>query len=309
MDKLNWTVADIPAQRGRLAIVTGVGGLGYEAALELARAGCNVVLAGRNQAKGRGSIDRIQTAVPQASIRFELLDLASLASVKHFAARMIDDDRPLDVLVNNAGVMSPPLRQQTLDGFELQFGTNYLGHFALTMQLLPLLLRAQAPRVVSVSSIAHRRGQIDFDNLQAQRSYRPARAYAQSKLAMLIFALELDRRAKAASSQLLSIAAHPGVARTDLFTNGPGTKGLTSHITRLVLPWVSHSATEGAVPILFAAAAAQAHAGGYYGPSRFLEMNGPVAVASIASRAKDVCVASRLWDVSEQLTGLGASFA
>jgi NAD(P)-dependent dehydrogenase (short-subunit alcohol dehydrogenase family) len=204
--------------------------------------------------------------------------------------------------------MNPPIRHQTIDGFELQFQTNYLGHFALTLRLLPVLGLAQAPRVVSVSSIAHRRGRIDFADLQAQRAYRPVRSYAQSKLAMLIFALELDRRAKAAGSKLLSIAAHPGVARTDLFTNGPGTRGMSARVTRLLLPLVSHSAADGAVPILFAATASQAHAGGYYGPSSFFEMKGPIAVASIASQDKDVSVARRLWGVSEELTGLRTSF-
>jgi NAD(P)-dependent dehydrogenase (short-subunit alcohol dehydrogenase family) len=303
-----WSVSDIPSQRGRSAIVTGVGGLGFESALGLARAGCDVVLAGRNPEKGRHSVQRIQAIVPSASVRFELLDLASLASVAAFASRMIADRRPLDILMNNAGVMTPPVRRVTADGYELQFGTNYLSHFALTLRLLPLLLMAPAPRVVSVSSIAHRHGKIDFDDLQAERTYRPGRTYGQSKLAMLMFAFELDRRAKAAGSALKSIAAHPGVAHTELFVNGPGTKGIASKVARMLLPLVGHSAAAGALPLLFAATAPDAQAGGYYGPTKCFEMKGPVGESTIARQALDDAAAAKLWEVSERLTGLTPIF-
>ncbi len=178
-----WTTANIPDQRARIAVVTGTGGLGYETAMALARAGADVVLAGRNPGKGGVSVARIKAAVTTARVRFEPLDLASLASVAAFAERM--GSERLDLLVNNAGVLAPPRRQTTADGFELQFGTNYLGHFALTALLLPALRRAVAPRVVSVASIAHRRGRIDFRDLQSERDYQPWKAYAQSKLAML----------------------------------------------------------------------------------------------------------------------------
>jgi NAD(P)-dependent dehydrogenase (short-subunit alcohol dehydrogenase family) len=303
-----WTAADIPSQQGLSAVVTGVGGLGFETGLGLAQAACEVVLAGRNPEKGLQSVQRIRNAVPNSSVRFELLDLASLASVEEFASRMNTEGRPLDILVNNAGVMSPPTRRTTADGFELQFGTNYLGHFALTLRLLPVFHRARAPRVVSVSSIAHRQGKIDFNDLQSERAYRPGRAYAQSKLAMLMFAFELNHRAQAAGSALKSIAAHPGVARTDLFINGPGTSGMAARVTRVLLPLVSHSAADGALPLLYAATAPEAQAGGYYGPTQFFEMKGPVGRASIAAQAKDIDVARRLWDVSAELTRLPPTF-
>jgi NAD(P)-dependent dehydrogenase (short-subunit alcohol dehydrogenase family) len=303
-----WTAADIPSQQGLTAVVTGVGGLGFETGLGLAQAGCDVVLAGRNPEKGLQSVQHIRNAVADSSVRFEMLDLASLASVEDFASRMNTDERPLDILINNAGVMSPPTRRTTADGFELQFGTNYLGHFALTLRLLPLLHKARAPRVVSVSSIAHRQGKIDFNDLQSERAYRPARAYAQSKLAMLMFAFELNHRAQAARSALKSVAAHPGVARTDLFINGPGTSSMVSRATRMLLPLVSHSAADGAAPLLYAATAPEAQAGGYYGPTQFFEMKGPVGSSSIAPQAKDIAAARRLWDVSAELTKLPSAF-
>ena len=304
-----WTAADIPSQNGRLAVVTGVGGLGFETGLALALAGCEVILAGRNPDKGTAAIAEIGTRVPGAAIRFELLDLASLESVRAFATRLQSQAPQLDILINNAGVMSLPSRRETADGFELQFGTNYLGHFALTLRLLPLLLQAAAPRVVCVSSLYHRRGAIDFDDLQARRSYRPGRAYGQSKLAMLMFALELDRRAKAAGYDLISNAAHPGYARTELIPNGPGDKGAIQVVNRLLQPYVSQSAADGALPTLFAATSPAARGGAYYGPDWFYELKGPPAEAFIAPQAKDQDVAGRLWATSETLTGLHADIA
>jgi len=217
-----WTTNDIPPQKGKLAIVTGTGGLGYETALALAAAGAETIVAGRNETKGRETIRKILALSPRAAVRFEKLDLADLASVAAFAGRMLAADRPIDILVNNAGVMTPPQRQSTVDGFELQFGTNYLGHFAMTARLLPLL-RGNGARVVQVSSGAHRMGgAIHFDDLQWERSYKPWAAYAQSKLAMVLFALELQRRSDANGWGIRSNAAHPGFARTELIANGPG---------------------------------------------------------------------------------------
>ncbi|WP_419759976.1 SDR family oxidoreductase [Acidisoma sp.] len=299
-----WTTADIPDQTGRSAVVTGAGGLGYETALALARANAEVILAGRSAEKGAASVDRIKAQVPQANIRFEDLDLASLASVAAFANRMAAQHGTLDLLVNNAGVMAPPHRQATTDGFELQFGTNYLGHFALTAHLLPLLRAARAPRVVEVSSIAHRRATIGLKDLQGERSYSPWRSYGQSKLAMLMFAIELQRRSDAGGWGLMSLAAHPGIARTELFTNGPGSARIQKLMIGLVMPFVSQSAAAGALPLLFAATAPGAIAGAYYGPSGLREMKGAVGPARIMPQAWDTETAARLWQVSEALTGV-----
>lgn len=297
-----WSATNIPSQRGKLAIVTGVGGLGFETGLALARAGASVVLAGRNPDKGAIAVARVRAAAPAAQVRFELLDLASLASVAAFTGRMLGENRPLDILVNNAGVMNLPQRHETADGFELQFGTNYLGHFALTGRLMPLLLKAPTPRVVALSSLYHRHGAINFADLQGSQFYRPSRQYSESKLAMLMFALELDRRAQAAGLSLISNAAHPGFARTELIPNGPGTKGATYLLGRLLKSVASHSAADGALPTLYAATALEARGGGYYGPAGFYELKGPPREAFIAPRAKDMDTARRLWDISVKLT-------
>jgi NAD(P)-dependent dehydrogenase (short-subunit alcohol dehydrogenase family) len=300
-----WTIQDIPTQHGRLAVVTGAtGGLGLETALGLARAGAEVVLAGRNPEKGQAALDRIHRAVPKANIRFAMLNLASLASVGAFAAAMVADTRPLHLLVNNAGVMDLPERRLTEDGFEMQFGTNHLSHFALTGLLLPLLTAAQAPRVVNVSSIAHQGGEIDFANLQGERKYRSWPAYQQSKLANLLFTFELQRRSDAQGWGLMSNAAHPGVARTDLIANGPGTGGLKGLGMKVAGRFITHSAAQGALPLLFAATSPDAVAAGYYGPNGFKELKGPVAPAQIMPQARDEAVARKLWQVSEQLTGV-----
>jgi NAD(P)-dependent dehydrogenase (short-subunit alcohol dehydrogenase family) len=191
----NWTIADIPSQKGKIAVVSGAtGGLGYQTALALARAEADVVLTGRNQAKGRDAISEIRSQLPRAKVSFEPLDLASLASVTDCARRLAASHPSVDLLINNAGLMALPTRQLTSDGFEMQFGTNYLGHYALTAHLLPLLRCSPAPRVVSLSSIAHRTGFIQFGDLNGERLYSPWKAYNQSKLAMLVFALELPQR-------------------------------------------------------------------------------------------------------------------
>lgn len=224
----HWTTDDIPSQHGRRAVVTGTGGLGYEDALQLARAGAEVIVAGRNPAKGDEAVQRIRQAVAQAKVRFEQVDLASLASVAAFGERLKGQVESLDLLINNAGVMTPPKRETTSDGFELQLGANHLGHFALTAALLPLLRKGVAPRMISLSSIAARQGAIDFDDLNAERSYRPMPVYAQSKLACLMFALEFERRSKTARWGVSGVAAHPGIARTQLLYNTPGGHDLRS---------------------------------------------------------------------------------
>ena len=239
-----------------------------------------------------------------AKISYEHHDLASLASIADFAQRM-GVRQSLDLLINNAGVMALPRRQTTADGFEMQFGTNYLGHFALTARLMPLLRRSSGPRVVSVSSLAHRTGFIDFGDLQGARAYSPWKAYGQSKLACLIFALELQRRSDAGGWNLTSNAAHPGFSRTNLFASGPG--GLLSVATDFAAPLFGHSAADGARPILFAATSPQAKPGAYYGPGGIGELRGAPAPALIMPQARDAATAARLWDVSEKLTG--TSFA
>jgi NAD(P)-dependent dehydrogenase (short-subunit alcohol dehydrogenase family) len=291
----------IPSQVGRTAVVTGAtGGLGYETALALAKAGSEVILTGRDDQKGRSALEKIRREVTGVRATYERLDLASLASVVDFAQRM-HARHSLDLLINNAGVMALPRRQTTADGFEMQFGTNHLGHFALTARLMPLLRRASGPRVVSVSSLAHRTGSIDFDDLQGARVYSPWKAYGQSKLACLMFALELQRRSDAAGWNLLSNAAHPGFARTNLFASGPG--GLVSLATGFAAPFFGHSAADGARPILFAATSPEARPGAYYGPGGFSELRGAPAPALIMPQARDAATAARLWEVSEKLAG------
>jgi NAD(P)-dependent dehydrogenase (short-subunit alcohol dehydrogenase family) len=301
----HWSVADMPSQSGKLAVVTGAtGGLGYETALALASAGAEVLVTGRNGEKGRVAIERIKRAVPSAKVSFAMLDLASLASVRAFAASMITNGRPLDLLINNAGVMDLPTRRLTEDGFEQQFGTNHLGHFALSGLLQPLLRKAEAPRVVNVSSLAHRGGKIDFGNLQAERTYRSWAAYQQSKLANLLFTFELQRRSDAHGWGLMSNAAHPGYARTELIPNGPGSGGVKGIGAKILGSFMSHSAAAGALPTLFAATSPDEEPTGYYGPNGFYELKGRVAPAKIFPQAKDQSVARKLWEVSEQLTGV-----
>lgn len=296
--------AEIPSQLGKTVVVTGAtGGLGYETALALAKAGAEVILTGRDDRKGQSAIEKISREVTSAKLSYQRLDLASLASVADFAQRM-QALPSLDLLINNAGIMALPRRQTTADGFEMQFGTNHLGHFALTARLMPLLRRASGPIVVSVSSLAHRTGFIDFADLQGARVYSPWKAYGQSKLATLMFALELQRRSDAAGWNLISNAAHPGFARTNLFAGGPG--GLISLATDFAAPLFGHSAADGARPILFAATNPNAKPGAYYGPGGMGELRGAPAPALIMPQARDAATAAKLWDVSEKLTG--ASF-
>jgi NAD(P)-dependent dehydrogenase (short-subunit alcohol dehydrogenase family) len=295
----------IPPQAGKLAVVTGAtGGLGYEIALALAQGCADVIIAGRNDAKGRGVAGKIRTLAPNALVRFEKLDLASLSSVAAFAGRLAAAGRPVDLLVNNAGVMALPERRVTPDGFEMQFGTNYVGHFALTGRLLPLLCRSRSPRVVQVSSLAHRFGKIRFDDLHGERKYKPWAAYSQSKLAALLFARELQSQSDAHGWGLLSSAVHPGFAKTDLIVNGPGAKSLLFLLSRSLGWMVTQSAADGALPALFAASSAHVEPGGYYGPGGMLEFAGLPGAAFASRRAQDQAVARKLWQVSEQLTGV-----
>lgn len=304
---MNWTTHDIPQQNGRFVVITGAtGGIGFQAARELAGKGANVMLTGRNQAKGDAALRTIAAEHPHAQIQFRHLDLASLASVRAFAEAFYREHPSLDLLINNAGVMVPPERFLTEDGFELQFGTNYLGHFALTHHLLPALRAGKQPHVVTVSSGAHRlQAAIHFDDLQWERRYRAWPAYAQSKLATLLFGMELQRRSDANGWGLISNGCHPGYARTDLQTSGRnlGNTGKTGKFGAWLEPLLSQSAADGALPTLFAATSPDAKKAGYYGPQNMFELKGPVGEASVSKQARDPALAARLWQVSEQLTG------
>ena len=283
-----------------VAIVTGAtGGLGLETAIGLARAGHDTVVTGRDAGRGDAALARVQAAVPGATVRFALLDVASLGSVEAFAATVTG---PVGILVNNAGVMALPHRELTVDGFERQFGTNYLGHFALTLRLLPHL---GAGRVVNVSSLAHRRGAMRFDDLQGARAYSPWGAYQQSKLAMLMFALELQRRSVAGGWGVRGYAAHPGWSATNIVHNGVGAgrPGPVARVMQAGFNAMGQAASEGARPILYAALDPGAQPGGYYGPCCWGETRGHPTASRIMPQASNAADNARLWDVSETLTG------
>jgi NAD(P)-dependent dehydrogenase (short-subunit alcohol dehydrogenase family) len=305
-----FTTRDVPDQTGRLIVVTGANsGTGFETAKVLAARGAEVILAVRNAGKGDVARAAILRATPAAAVRVEALDLSRQASVAAFADRLLAEGRPLHALINNAGVMALATRQESPDGHELQLATNFLGHFALTARLLPLLRSGQA-RVVQLSSIAHRQGRIHLDDLNLTSGYTPWKAYAQSKLAMLMFALELDRRSRAGGWGLTSVAAHPGYARTDLIGNGPLASGSPlvragfRYLYRPFLePLVSHSQAAGALPILLAATG-PVTSGGYYGATRLNELKGPPGPAKVEPWARDEAVAKALWEAAERLTGV-----
>jgi NAD(P)-dependent dehydrogenase (short-subunit alcohol dehydrogenase family) len=308
----SWKAADIPSLAGKRVLITGANsGIGYHAALKMARKGAHVMLACRDRQRGEDALSQLGENSPSAHTELVIFDLASLASVRDFAEQELTKHRPIHILINNAGVMAPPKRLQTTDGFELQFGTNVLGHFALTALLMPALELAaesgERPRVVTIASIAHKRGQLNFDDLQSMKSYGPMRAYQQSKLADLMFAFELDRRLRARSSRVMSVAAHPGVADTNLFRAGDYSplervaRTLLGHGIGIVL----NTDAEGALPTLYAATASTAEDGGYYGPQGFQEMRGEdVGPAKIAPQARDTAAGARLWNICEELTGI-----
>ena len=297
-----WTAEDIPDQAGRRVVVTGAnGGLGLQVSTELARRGARVTLAARNPERGRAALERLRSEVPDADVALQPLDLADLASVRAFADAV---DGPLDLLVNNAGVMAGP-RRTTADGFELQFGTNHLGHFALTGLLLERLLAGDAPRVVTVSSGAHRMGRMSFDDLSSERGYNRWRAYGQSKLSNLLFMRELGRRAAEADAPLVSVAAHPGYAATHLQSTGTLVDDLFMKVTNTV---IAQSEAMGALPLLYAATM-ELGSGAYIGPDGIAEQRGHPKLVGMTRRARDDDDARRLWEVSEQLTGVTYEFA
>lgn len=297
----NWTRADIPQRNSGLAIITGsTEGIGYEDALALSSAGWTVIVMGRNPQKGAETVARMQQSNPKANVRFEKIDLADLSSIKSFASRMMSKGQAIDLLINNAGVMTPPKRLETADGFELQFGTNHIGHFALTAQLLPLLRQSPDARVVTLSSIANREGTINFDDLQSKSSYGPGKAYSQSKLANLMFALEFQRQSETHGWGVTSMAAHPGVSRTNLLITGAG-RWSVAGMARTFLPFLFQPSAQGALPTLYAATSREAEGGMYYGPNKLMETRGFPTVAKIPAQAEDVPASRRLWAISQEL--------
>jgi NAD(P)-dependent dehydrogenase (short-subunit alcohol dehydrogenase family) len=299
-----WSTVDIPSQTGRVAVVTGANsGIGWHTALELARAGSDVILTVRSEDKGHTAVESIRRLLPRARVRAELLDLANLQSIRAFAERMKREPR-LDLLVNNAGVMSVPKREVTKDGFERQLGTNYLGPFVLTGLLFPILRRSPWPRITTVSSGAANMGlrRINFDDLQWEKSYSPWKAYCQSKLADLIMTVELARRLSAKGIAMLTTAAHSGYARTNLQTSGPGkAQGLVERLAERI---ASQDAAQGALPTLRAATEPDAELLSYYAPARFFHLKGAPVPISVPEPARDEIVGRLLWDVSEELTGV-----
>lgn len=297
-----WSVNDMPSLEGQVWVVTGANsGLGLESARALAQKGATVVMGCRDPNRAQGAAEDVKKTAPTAKLELESLDLASLKSIEDFAARMAKAHPALDGLINNAGVMATP-RKTTADGFELQLGTNHLGHFALTMRLLPLLEGAKAPRVVNVSSDLHKRGDLHFDDLMLEKSYSPWGAYGNSKLANLLFTYELGRKLQAAGKKTITAAAHPGYAATNL-QGGTGSAfmGFLMNIGNAVL---AQSAAMGALPQLYAATASDVKTGEYFGPGGFMGMKGhPVKVDS-NERSKDPTAAAELWKASEKLTGL-----
>jgi NAD(P)-dependent dehydrogenase (short-subunit alcohol dehydrogenase family) len=300
----------VPYLAGKLAVITGANsGLGFGLAKRFAQAGAEVILAVRNQRKGEAAITQLSADVPDAKLSLRQLDLASLASVAALGEELNAEGRPVDFLLNNAGLMMPPQRDVTEDGFELQFGGNHLGHFALTGQLLPLLRAAGNAHVTTMSSGLARMGRLDFDDLQSE-NYRPQRSYGTSKLANLMFARELDRRSQAAGWGIRSNAAHPGATRTNLQTTGPSHGGARPGVVAWVfqltygLRWMWQEVDTGILPALYAATSPDAAGGGYYGPDGFGELTGGPAPAKVPPRAQNQADAERLWQVSEKLTGV-----
>lgn len=307
MTKNEWTVDDIGDQTGRIAVITGANrGIGFFTALGLARKGANVVLACRDWAMAVAASGRIRSLVPLASVQIAMLDLGDLVSVRAFAKEVVENTPRVDLLVNNAGVMAAPL-SYTVDGFESQFGINHLGHFALTGLLLDHLESAPCPRVVTVSSMAHHRGRIDFDNLDASLGYHRVGAYSQSKLANLLFSAELARRASKQGSKVRSAAAHPAIAGTNLLSAGP-MADLPKPV-RNGLNWAAEQVlpppVRGAMPVLYAATSPGVANGDYFGPpTHTMGYWGAPCRQEVAPAALDAVVAKHLWTVSEELTGV-----
>ena len=303
-DVVSWSLQHLPRQTGRLAVVTGANsGIGLEATRGLAALGARVVMACRSLDKAHAAAADVRRSLPGADVEVRQLDLADLESV-HAFADTFGEGESVDLLVNNAGVMALPERRETADGFEMQFGTNVLGHFALTGRLLPHVLAAPASRVVWLSSIAHREGRLDFDDLQSRAGYDPWAAYQQSKLADLVLSIEMQRRLSARDEDAVSVAAHPGVAATELTGDMMEATPIRAALAGPVIKLLAMPAWRGALPTLVAAAGYDRQPGGYIGPDGFREMRGDPAPAEIAPQALAVEGARRLWEACERLTGV-----
>ena len=301
----DWTEGDIGDQTGRTILITGANsGIGYETARALTQRGAHVVLGCRTRNKADEAVARIDASNPSGTTEILEMDLADLDSVADAAARFASGHERLDVLINNAGLMATP-KQLTAQGFEMQFGVNHLGHFALTGHLMEMLIASGPARVVSISSQGHRPGKIHFDDINSEKKYSPWPAYFQSKLANLLFIRELQRRLALADSEVIAVAAHPGVSNTNLGHETSGMLGSMMKWSRPVFDrFVSQSAAMGSLPTLRAAVDASVEGGDYFGPDGFGEQRGhPVKVDS-SKRAKDDASASRLWELSQQLTAV-----
>lgn len=299
-----WTPRQMPPQQGRLVVITGANsGIGYQAARYLSRVGAAVIMACRSAEKGESARAKIVSEHPSAKVEVRVLDVADLDSVRRFSEQFLNEHNRLDLLINNAGVMAIPERRTTPQGFEMQFGTNHLGHFALTGLLLPALLQQPNSRIVTVASIAHKGGKLKFDDLNAERSYDARRAYQQSKLANLVFGLELDRRLREHSAKTMSVIAHPGVAVTNIVSNGMGS-GIRARLVGLVFPFIGQSDDRGSWPVLYAATSPEVHGGGYYGPNGIAEIKGIPVEVKPKPHALDPVAGKRLWEASEALTGV-----
>jgi NAD(P)-dependent dehydrogenase (short-subunit alcohol dehydrogenase family) len=276
--------------------------VGYETALALAAAGADVVIADRNEAQAHWALGRIRSIAPAALVRFEKVDLADLQSIASFAERLKRAKTPVDLLINNAGIFALPRRQVNSSGIEMQFAVNFLGAFALTGMLLPLLSAGTQPRVVQVSSISYTKGSIQLDDLQMERRYSRWGAYFQSKLALMLFTQELARRSRAGGWRILSAAAHPGYARTGLFASGPGAASVLSLLHRTVGVHMSHTAEQGALPTLYAATSPETQPGGFYGPTGPLGFVGAPGELAIDPKGLDSAMGQLLWERSEELS-------
>lgn len=310
-----WRELEIPPLTGRALVTGAASGIGFETSRALAERGAQLLLVDRNETAGQAAAERIRQLTPKAQVLFMPLDLGSLEAIRNFTAGLLTQGQPLDWLINCAGLQPISQRRTTQDGFELTFGVGHLGHFALTGLLLPLLWAAKAARVVTVSSVVHGQGRIDWDDLQLARSYGSQRAYNQTKLANLLFARELQRRLSDSGSRVLSLAAHPGVARTGigaarqrLGSFGPQDH-LVSAILLLVMPLLGQPARKGALPVLYAATSPEVKGGGFYGPKGFGELRGPPGAAKVHPLAQNAQTAQQLWERSEALTGVHYTFS